>query len=392
MTRLPRPATMPAATPWPARPAILALLAQLTGCEWYRVLLPLSVLRERGWSAAWLPVSQMSSLLEAFRHQQAAQAQPPILVLPRLAMPAADRSWLWTWAERHGVRLIYECDDDLWQVPPENPASQLLQPLQEELRATLQLCHGATTTNPRLAARLQQEAGWPIPVQIVPNAIDQRLWQPIRQQREWQWKQRGQPWKQRPPKRGGRAYRESHRLPASLVVGAHGSASHRGDWQVLVEAWVRVAERYPQLRFETVGYCPPELPARLGSRLRCWPFASLDAYPALIARQDITCCPLLDRPFNWCKTPIKLYESIAAGAACVVSEVLYGEVVAQARQAGQTIAEVIPLAQLEQPARCQQLRQQGWCWVRQQAEIQVVAPRWERAYQQLAHEASEAHR
>ena len=47
----------------------------------------------------------------------------------------------------------------------------------------------------------------------------------------------------------------------------------------------------------------------------------------LLREIDIACCAVADTAFNYCKSPIKVWESTLAGAAVCATPVLYGKAI-----------------------------------------------------------------
>lgn len=145
-------------------------------------------------------------------------------------------------------------------------------------------------------------------VAVVPDRIDGTRWSP--------------PAFVRPP----RAWSDP------VVVGVAGGESHHEDWKILADAWPVVAERYPAVRFVTLGYSPDYLKAALGDRLEAVPWQPIDRYQWAYGMLDVGCAPLDPAlAFNRSKSPLKWYEYSLAGAATVASPLVYGDAVADGR-------------------------------------------------------------
>ena len=294
-------------------PRVLALTAADDGCALYRVWMPLAALRRNGWETRWMAQSELRPW-----HLR----ESDILVAPRLGAGLDETLRLSTHARQAGCRLVYECDDDLWRSRPENPAYASLEANAEAMRGLLRQCVAGTTTNALLARRLKEEAGRGLPVHVLPNAVDERVWATA-----------------------GRA-----RMDARLTVGVHGAWSHGRDWEPLAEAWRLVGQKHPRVRFLCAGFTPPGMAGL--PNLVSIPFQPLQAYPHLVAEIDVACCPLEDTPFNRAKSPIKWLESAMAGAAAVVSETVYGPAVRSA--GGKAVALTVPAQRDRDP----------WAWGR----------------------------
>ena len=85
-------------------------------------------------------------------------------------------------------------------------------------------------------------------------------------------------------------------------------------------------EFHPDVTFLVFGHQPyvisEHVPERRLKRLTWMP---QHEYPLGLVGVDIGCCPLEDRPFNRCKTPIKAWEYALSGAAVVASPTVYGQ-------------------------------------------------------------------
>lgn len=289
------------------RPRVLGCVDESSGCALYRTWTPLAALKHQGWEAEWL-------LMEDLKPYHLAGFD--LVVLCRLGGPQDHVLRLAEDARRAGCVLVYECDDDLWRLEEANPDRFRNRTNAPGLRELLSVCQAATTTNAHLAARIREEAGWDLPVHVLPNAVDARIWEGA-----------------------GRA-----RADRRLTVGVHGGNSHARDWAPLVGALTAVGERHPEVRLLCAGDAPPDFVRIPGLLLA--PFVPLPRYPALVAELDVACCPLEATPFNACKSPIKWFESTLGGAACVVSETVYGPAV---RQAGAGTALVVPPARDRDP-------------------------------------------
>lgn len=109
-----------------------------------------------------------------------------------------------------------------------------------------------------------------------------------------------------------------------------GYASGRRPTADLVEmaaAWKIIDKEFANVRFVVAGWQPEIIDSsiNLDKKIRI-PWRSLEEWPKSM-QVDIGCCPLANTRFNLCKSPIKYYEYTMAGAATIVSNVRYPEVV-----------------------------------------------------------------
>ena len=207
---------------------------------------------------------------------------------------------------RHRIGLVYDTDDDLFNMPTSWLAEADETAVQAHLTraaSTRYLAQAADVVTASTAYLAEQMRVYNPRVQVLPNLIDPTAW----------------------ALPGGTS---AHPPTSRLTVGVHGSPSHLDDWSILAKLFPILAERYPELTFVTAGFCPPYLEdLGLGKRLVKLPWVALDQYKKNVASIDIALCPLPDTPFNRAKSPIKWIESSLCGAAVVASPTVYGEVI-----------------------------------------------------------------
>ena len=110
-----------------------------------------------------------------------------------------------------------------------------------------------------------------------------------------------------------------------LTIGWCAGYRPEADAAPVAEAWRRIAQRYPDVRFIVAGHplqCLVE--AVPTERLGCLAYTTMDRYPAMM-QVDIGCCSAADTPFNRSRSPIKAWEFALAGAAVVASPTVYGD-------------------------------------------------------------------
>lgn len=286
-------------------PSVLALVADMNGPTYWRVLAPITALQKLGYPAGW--DFKSAPLLGL-----AAKAAD-VLVLPRISWPPEHRRLAEAWfadVRRDGKTVVYETDDDVFTAAEterrielgwaDGKSRQQLDAERHERIWALRQCDGVTVTTQRLATIVRQFTDRP--VIVVPNAIDLRWFQQI--------------------------CRETPRKVPGLTIGWAGGRRHDRDVEAMAEAWGRIARRYPDVTFVVQGHQPPIIAEHVPhERVRTIPWLRLERYPAGIAQADIGCCAVADTPFNRAKSNIKAMEYAAAGAAVVASPTLYAGLV-----------------------------------------------------------------
>ncbi len=122
------------------------------------------------------------------------------------------------------------------------------------------------------------------------------------------------------------------RIVEPLTVGWSGTLRGSEDLLPLARAWRTISLAYPEVQFVVQGYEADCLCSAVpASRLKIIPGVPVVEYPSALKNIDILCCSVADTPWNLRKSPIKWMEGSLAGAACVVSRALYGQVVEHGR-------------------------------------------------------------
>jgi glycosyltransferase involved in cell wall biosynthesis len=247
--------------------------------SYYRMELPAAALAERGHE-----VTVSSTMADVDRDEA------DVIVGQRVCLPAATVRWQ-NLAKQGRAKLVYEIDDDLFQV---HPSSKVAAPffnhpeIQANLRANLQVADVVTVTTDHLAEQL---APYNDNIVVLPNCVPAALCDT------------------QPARREG-----------VLTVGWGGSATHAIDWRGPDEHIARVIRRRADTELHVLGWRPdilwrlvPEGRRRFTDWLHRVPdlHATLDYHVGVI--------PLRDIPFNRSKSDIKLLELAALGIPAICS-------------------------------------------------------------------------
>lgn len=194
---------------------------------------------------------------------------------------------------RSGMRLVYDLDDDLLSIPDDHPEAAPLRALAAVVLRLLLAADRVWVATPALASRV---AGVRPDAEVVPNALDDRLWQP-------------------PPPR---------RADGQIRIVYMGTATHDGELAFLSPVAGALRRRYgDRVRFEVVGVTARSLPPGFDRRLPDGDAANA-SYPGFVEwfgrqRWEIAVSPLVEGPFNRCKSAIKLMDYAALGLPIVAS-------------------------------------------------------------------------
>ncbi len=183
-------------------------------------------------------------------------------------------------AESRGIPVLLESDDDLVNLPDEHPAAAISAELRTNLERVAHRLSGFIVSTNHLATLFKK---YDKPIYVVPNFIDDRLWQ-------------------MPPLK---------RDPNIMIIGYMGTPTHREDLDCAIPSIKKILHKYQgKVEFWLWGDLPIPLRQTKGVRL----IAGLNVnYPEFVTnftftRPDIAIAPLRDVPFNYSKSAIKYFE------------------------------------------------------------------------------------
>lgn len=220
-----------------------------------------------------------------------------IIVTQRFAIPdlgTADR--LADHARRTGATLVFDLDDDLLNIPRTHPDAAVLRPRSKVARRMLDLADVVWLSTNGFAERLS--AVRPDAV-VMENRLDERIWiDPVSPSRD---------------------------QPVRILC--MGTTTHDHDFAMISPALARLKAEYgDRILIDIVGMTRrSDLPAGL-NRIGPPPNA-MRSYPGFVnwlsssqPRGHIGLAPLLDTPFNLCKSPIKAMDYAALGMVVLASD------------------------------------------------------------------------
>lgn len=349
-------------------PRVMALIGdhEPNGVLLWRVVAPVLALQRVGYPAFMAKRGD--------REMNAYLPSMDLVSIQRLSWDPDDehRAYLWrSKLHQAQVALCYETDDDIfspqivdWLARTERGENKSDAQLEADRQArifALSIADGVTVPTEALATIVRQYTDGL--VTVAPNLIDLASWHAVQ--------------------------RTSRRAFPAPVIGWAGGNRPAREVEAMAIAWGRLARRYPQLRFQVVGYqlapfgqhVPEEQLIRV-------PLLPVEHYPLGYLGIDIGCCPLTrDEPFNAGKSPIKALEYAASGSAVVASPLVYSEVI----EHGETgfLAETADewewaLAQLvEQTKLRRRLARRLFARVKREHSLERQLWRWPDAWQQI---------
>jgi hypothetical protein len=253
--------------------------ADNAGCGYYRIQLPAQGLAGLGHAT-----HASTRLPQPVRHN------PDVTVIgQRVCDP--NPSVMWQQLAAEGRHLIYEVDDDLFNIDHRSPAAHQYY-ARPDVRANIirniQVAAAVTVTTQPLADIVRQ---WNPNVHVVPNAVPD-------------WLVDHQP---------------AQRNDGAITIGWGGSATHGMDWEQTSSQIRRFLQRHPQAELHCIGN---DYGAALRApRRRFTPWVpNVEAFLRAID-YHVGVAPLLPHVFNQSKSAIKALECAALGIPTVASAV-----------------------------------------------------------------------
>lgn len=207
-------------------------------------------------------------------------------------------------ARAHGLKIIYDLDDNVWNLPASNPAAHFFH--REEsvkgLEACAQYADAITVSTKELQQVVRHQWSWmkntttgkSIEIIHIDNAIDFKLFQPPVLPRD----------------------------EDKIVIGWAGSNTHGGDVKLVWELLPYILEKYPNVFLEFVGQACPEK-IKFHERVFQRPWIHVSEFHARFAtwNWDIALAPLQQHKFNRSKSSIKMQEAGALSTPCLAQDI-----------------------------------------------------------------------
>lgn len=208
-----------------------------------------------------------------------------------------------------GKRVVYDIDDDMFNIPPENPASRMIgRDAQMAAAECMKLADVVTVTTDVLQTVIRNVTEG-VEAVIIPNGVDMDDgWVPT----PFTGCQDG--WKR---------------------IFWQGGESHAEDWIECADAVDAIMGERQDVRVTILGYLPPAI--RILMKKSCWKdrvefleFSDIETYLKIAkhVRAEVGIAPLQNTLFNRSKSPIKYIEYAAMGIPTVASDTLpYSDVI-----------------------------------------------------------------
>lgn len=287
--------------------------------------------------------------------------------------------------KKRGKRVLYDMDDDFWQVAKDNPSANVANALKDQYEDMIKEADAIITPSPVLAKKFKKY--FKKPVFICPNGINYEVYQDRGLMR-------------REPK-------------DYLTIGYMGAASHWKDLELIVKVVEELSKKHDF--FFTIygltgepleaamysynkllaGNYKPEQNAYFRSALDFYaglnnvkllhiPFMPPELHPSVLSRADfdIGIAPLEDNEFNRGKSCIKFYEYASTGTVCLASDVepYKSEVNYRAKNTFDDWYKKLEKLIVDPEFR-EKTRQEQADWVQKNRSIEAIGLDWELACQ-----------
>ncbi len=209
-------------------------------------------------------------------------------------------------ADKNNCKIVIDCDDNLWNIPPASPVYETYHigsfPL-DVVSKILEDCEYVTTTNSHLKYDLVELLGKsPNKIQVLPNCIDLEMY-------------------------------DKSKIPEvkrdKIVIGFFGSNTHVVDIMMpeYLNALERICKEFPNVEYRNIGLFLPQIKTKLGSQYTfllghsdVFSWSSV-IWPKMMSECDIFTAPLLNTDFSKCKSNIKALEIGAGEKPAVFSSI-----------------------------------------------------------------------
>ena len=204
-------------------------------------------------------------------------------------------------AKRMGIKVVYEVDDDLFNIPPEfqKPYIYYAEPsVRAQIGECLRNADAIITSTVPLAHALKPHSEG-VPKYVVPNALDVESWD------------------------GVFSRRQAQQANGKVTIGWMASGSHAIDAPLVTQGLQQLMGEYPNLHLHLIGWVGWEQlgtgMAQYKDRIKTEPWVNVVQLPECMSDIDIGLAPLVDNAFNRSKSNIKWAQYAALGAPCIAS-------------------------------------------------------------------------
>lgn len=225
------------------------------------------------------------------------------LLVQRDAVPPEHTDALIDSAKAHGLPIVYEIDDLLWNLPQDHTDHGITEAHKGSMLKIASCATTVTTSTHKLAEELSSIARH---VEVIPNALDEALWlKPLA------------------PEFIKEVGQKLGLTPGKKRILYMGTKSHAADLSMISSAIKTVTERMPELQIMQIGgghLLPQASEIKVPNEFKEYP-AFVMWFRAVSTYATIAIAPLRDHPFNMAKSDIKTLDYALARIPAVYSDV-----------------------------------------------------------------------
>lgn len=263
-------------------------------CTETRAIVPAKGLRSYRWDADVCSVVFENADGKLYGWDGEKQLPRPSVVIVRHTRGPNGEHWLsddmYRKARKNGQRVYFDCDDDLWHLPPWNPATQWITPeVQSIVERNMNACDGVFVSTPALADVVAERVD--VPVYVTPNGVDVAMYRP----------------------------RMDEGTPLRLAWFG-GTNWRRPDLELVVEPLQRVLKgRYGQVEFWHIGWqegkesirdiLGPDFPVQIVE----YPWVPIHLFPWVASMVDCAIIPQPEHEFSEARSNVTGLRLCAAG-------------------------------------------------------------------------------
>jgi glycosyltransferase involved in cell wall biosynthesis len=238
----------------------------------------------------WLFINKQDILMSDFYKTDVMvfQRQHNVTVLEKMKL-----------AKRSGIKCVYECDDDMFNMPPEfaKPYEFYSKPeVQKTMQLFLMNADEITVTTKHLADAIRPRTMGQ-KIHVIPNYLDIEEW--------------NKPY-----------INKLNTQKDDVTIGWMASGSHKIDAPLVNNVLMNLMAKHPTLKMHFIGWlAEDDFPwiATYKDRVKVDKWVDISILPYAMQDFDIGLAPLVDNTFNKSKSNIKLLQHSALGIPTVAS-------------------------------------------------------------------------
>ncbi len=256
--------------------------ADSSGCQAYRIRFPFMAMKEMDPEGLFLGIGTTI--------RPEAKEMADVIIGQRVCMKGPSTLWK-KWAQEGQKKLVYELDDDLWNIDPANQRAYYYfndRDLQARLLENIQMAHVVTVSTPELADMVYEKTRHQN-IHVIPNAVP--------------------------------AWLLDHEAPRNHHVGWGGSPTHHGDFGLLRQGMKKFLQHNPRKTFHTIGMDYAEWMKLPKGQCHHTPWVPTPEDFFRTIDYSVGVAPLADTVFNRSKSDIKFLELAALGIPTIASDV-----------------------------------------------------------------------